>query len=140
MLSSPDNKTWTCSTNRSPRLSRTRRQHPAQRNTAGPPLRAAVARTPSRPHRHATALAPAAPQAPAPVPSHVSGASPAPLPLRRDVTRRIYGAPLVTKITTSGGGRLPPCGKLGRLARGCFASPLGGPGRAATSDSRGRCP
>lgn len=97
-------------------------------------------RTPlSRPLGHKTPLTPDAPPVPAPAPSHVSGASPAPLPLRRDATRRIYGAPLVTKITTSGGGRLPPCGKLGRLARGCFASPLGGPGRAATSDSRGRC-
>lgn len=105
-----------------------------------PPPGARPLRTPlSRPLGHKTPLTPDAPPVPAPAPSHVSGASPAPLPLRRDATRRIYGAPLVTKITTSGGGRLPPCGKLGRLARGCFASPLGGPGRAATSDSRGRC-
>lgn len=114
------------SANPSRRVTRRRCPHPARGRCA-------------HPYRARSATTPNAPPVPAPAPSHVSGASPAPLPLRRDATRRIYGAPLVTKITTSGGGRLPPCGKLGRLARGCFASPLGGPGRAATSDSRGRC-
>ncbi|XP_064361569.1 collagen alpha-2(I) chain-like [Dromaius novaehollandiae] len=54
-----------------------------------------------------------------------------------DAKRRIYGAPLVTKIITSGGGRLPPRGKCSLVGRGCLAAPSGSCGWAAASNPAG---
>lgn len=102
---------------------------------------------PPRGHRWAQPLAPAAAReagrssgastAPAPASRHVSGPRPPPpllfLPPRAgcDARRRIYGAPLVTKIITSGGGRLPPRGKCCRTGGGRVAPLPSGAGRAA---------
>ncbi|KYO35382.1 hypothetical protein Y1Q_0007969 [Alligator mississippiensis] len=43
-------------------------------------------------------------------PAGPSPPTPPPRATRSDARQRIYGAPLVTKIITSGGGRLHPCG------------------------------